>query len=139
MLLVLTTIGWFCFMTYFSHQTGKKTVELSQGIVERIIKYFQIGNYNEIHCIVRKLIHLFVFCIFIVLILFTLSQKYKNRKIFIFAMIFMILWTWIDEFTKLSVPGRHFSWCDVLLNLLGVTIVVLLFILFNYFRKRNKK
>lgn len=136
---VLFTSIWFCFMTYLSHQDGKATAELSEGIVGKIIKHFNLINYSEIHYIIRKLAHPFVFCILAILVLFTLSQKWENRKGFIIAIIFMVLWTWMDEFTKLSIPGRHFSWYDVSLNLLGVIVGVLIFILFNYFRKRNKK
>ncbi|WP_291253884.1 VanZ family protein [Fusobacterium sp.] len=134
-ILTLITICWFCFMTYLSHQDGESTTKLSKGIIE----YFKLINYNKIHYIIRKLAHPFVFCIFVVLVLFTLSQKYKNRKIHVFVIMLMVLWTWIDEFTKLSVPGRHFSWYDVSLNLLGVIIGVLIFILFNYLKKEKRK
>ena len=133
---LLITTTWFCFMTYLSHQNGEETTELSEGIVKQIIEYFRIGNYNEIHCVIRKLAHPFVFCVLAILVLFTLSQKYQNIKVFIFAIILMALWTWMDEFTKLSIPGRHFSWYDVSLNLLGVIVGILIFILFNYFRKK---
>ena len=135
-ILTVVTLSWFCFMTYLSHQTGKATTELSKGIVGRLIEYFNLESYNEIHYIIRKLAHPFVFCILAILVLFTLSQKWKNRKEFIIAIIFMDLWTWMDEFTKLSIPGRHFSWYDVSLNFIGVTIGVLLFMLLNYFRKK---
>ncbi len=138
-ILILITTIWFYFMTYLSHQTGVETTELSKGIVGRLIEYFNLESYNEIHYIIRKLAHPFVFCILAILVLFTLAQKWKKRKIFIFAIILMILWTWMDEFTKLSIPGRHFSWYDVSLNFFGVVVGVLIFILFNYFRKRNKK
>lgn len=138
-ILILITTIWFYFMTYLSHQTGVETTELSKGIVGRLIEYFNLESYNEIHYIIRKSAHPFVFCILAILVLFTLAQKWKKRKIFIFAIIFMILWTWVDEFTKLSIPGRHFSWYDVSLNFFGVVVGVLIFILFNYFRKRNKK
>ena len=138
-ILILITTIWFYFMTYLSHQTGEETTVLSKGIVEQIIEYFQIGNYNEIHCIVRKLAHPFVFCILAVLVLLTLYQRWKNRKVFIVAIVLIILWTWIDEFTKLSISGRHFSWYDVLLNFVGVVVGVLIFTLFNYFKKKNKK
>lgn len=138
-ILLLFAIFWFGFMTYLSHQTGEETTALSKGIVEQIIGYFQIENYNEIHCIIRKLAHPFVFCILAILVLFMLSQKWKDTKIFIFATVLMSLWTWIDEFTKLPIPGRHFSWYDVSLNFVGVIIGVLIFIFFNCFRKRNKK
>lgn len=125
-------------MTYLSHQDGKATTELSKGIVEKIIRYFNLTNYREIHYIIRKLAHPFVFCILVVLVLVTLSQKYKNKKVNIFIIIIIILWTWIDEFTKLLIPGRHFSWCDVSLNFVGVIVGALIFILFNYFRKNKK-
>lgn len=136
---IFTTI-WFCFMTYLSHQDGENTTKLSKGIIEKIIEleYFKLTNYNKIHCIIRKIAHPFVFCILAILVLFTLSQKWKNRKGFIIAIIFMALWTWMDEFTKLSISGRHFSWYDVSLNFVGVIVGVLIFILFNYFRKNKK-
>ena len=135
-ILIIITIGWFCFMTFLSHQTGEQTTEFSKEIVEKIIEYFQLVNYDEIHYTIRKLAHPFVFSIFVLLVLFTLSQRYKDRKIFIFAVIFMVLWTWIDEFTKLLVSGRHFSWQDTLLNLLGVMIGIVTFILFKFLIKK---
>ena len=138
MLSLITTI-WFCFMTYLSHQDGEATKKLSKGIVEQIIEYFQIGNYNEIHFIIRKLAHPFVFCILTILVLFTLAQKWQERKVYVFAVILISSWTWLDEFTKLSIPGRHFSWYDVSLNFVGVVAGVLIFTSFNYFKKKNKK
>lgn len=138
-ILVIFTTSWFCFMTYLSHQNGGETTELSEGIVKQIIEYFKIGSHNEIHYIIRKLAHPFVFCILVVLVLVTLSYKYKSRKIYVFMIILIVLWTWMDEFTKLLIPGRHFSWYDVSLNFVGVIAGILIFILFNYFRKRNKK
>lgn len=138
-MLMLCTIGWFCFMTYLSHQSGKATAELSMGITKKIIEFFQLGHYNEIHNLMRKLAHPFVFSIFTILVLFMLVQKWNNKKILIFAITFMGLWAWIDEITKLLIPGRHFSWYDVLLNLLGVVIGILIFNIFNFFYKNNKK
>lgn len=138
-ILALITSIWFCFMTYLSHQNGKETTELSKGIVERIIEYLKMGKYDEIHYIIRKLAHSFVFFIFAILVLFTLSQKWKSKKVFAYSIIFMVLWTWMDEFTKLSIPGRHFSWYDVSLNFFGVIAGVVIFMLFKYFRMKNKK
>ena len=139
-MLLTITIIWFCFMTYLSHQDGKGTTELSVGIVEKIIKYFHLTNYyNEIHYIIRKLAHPFVFCVLAILVLITLSQKQKSKKTYFCLIVLISLWAWLDEITKLSIPGRHFSWYDVSLNLLGVVIGVLIFILFNYFRMKNKK
>lgn len=133
---VLFTSIWFCFMTYLSHQDGKGTTELSIGIVKKIIKYFGLINcYNEIHTLIRHLAHIIVFAILVVLVLFTLVQKWKNRKIFVIALSFITLWTWGDEITKISIPGRHFSWRDVLLNFLGVIVGVMVFKLIKFLKK----
>lgn len=48
-------------MTYLSHQNGKVTIELSKETIEKIIEYLKIENYNEIHYLIRKLVHMFVF------------------------------------------------------------------------------
>ena len=134
---LITTI-WFCFMTYLSHQNGKATTELSKGIVEKIIEYFQVENYNEIHYIIRKLAHPFVFIIFAILVLFTISLKWKSKRIYIYVILIMGLGAWLDEFTKLQISGRHFSWEDSLLNLLGVIIGVIIFLFFSCWQKNRK-
>ena len=137
-ILSLITTIWFCFMTYLSHQNGEGTTELSIGIVEKIIKYFELTNYyNEIHILIRHLAHIVVFAIFVVLVLLTLAQKWKSRKIFVIVLSIITLWTWGDEITKISIPGRHFSWRDVLLNFLGVIIGVINFKLIEYLKKKK--
>ena len=138
MLLTLLTIFWFCFMTYLSHQSGEETTELSVGIVGKIIKCFGLINYyNEIHILIRHLAHVTVFAILVVLVLFTLSQKWKSRKIFMIALSIITLWTWGDEITKISISGRHFSWRDVLLNFLGVIIGIIIFKLIEYLKREK--
>ena len=34
----------------------------------------------------------------------------------------VVVWSYIDEATKPLIQGRHFSWVDVGLNLIGVVI-----------------
>lgn len=79
-MLILVTVIWFCFMTYLSHQSGEETTELSRGIVEQIMEYFHLINYDKIHYILRKLAHIFLFSILAVLVLFTLFLKCNNKK-----------------------------------------------------------
>ena len=40
-----------------------------------------------------------------------------------------IVWGWADEATKPLVQGRHFSWLDVGLNVLGIVIGILILLL----------
>lgn len=134
----LITTFWFSFMTYLSHQDGKGTTEFSTKIVKKIIKYFGLINYyNEIHILIRHLAHITVFAILVVLVLLTLAQKWKSRKIFVIVLSIITLWTWGDEITKISIPGRHFSWRDVLLNFIGVIIGIIIFKLIEYLKRKN--
>ena len=134
----LITICWFCFMTHLSHQNGEETTGLSKGIVKWIIEYFNLTDCNRIHYLIRKLAHPFVFIILVILVLFTISLKWNSKRIYIYAILVMGLWAWLDELTKLSIPGRHFSWLDTFLNLLGVIIGIIIFVLFSYWRKNIK-
>ena len=43
--------------------------------------------------------------------------------------LFAIVWAWADEATKPLVQGRHFSWFDVGLNVLGIAIGMIAVIL----------
>ena len=35
---------------------------------------------------------------------------------------FVFIWAFLDELTKIPIPGRHFSWFDVALNMLGAAV-----------------
>lgn len=41
----------------------------------------------------------------------------------------VVLWSMLDEVTKIPIPGRHFSWPDVALNACGCIVGAALFLL----------
>ena len=124
------TVGWFFFMTYLSHQNGEGTSRTSKGLADQLERYFPIGEYWKLHGILRQSAHVIVFAVFAVLLLFTISQRWDNWRNYTGAIVSMLLWTWIDEATKPWIQGRHFSWYDVRLNLLGVWIGTIIFIVY---------
>ena len=71
---------------------------------------------------------------FFVLSLLGLISYYKTKKIFILN--YLILSSIILEVLHLVIPNRSFQYGDLFGNIIGVLISILLFIIFNFWRKR---
>lgn len=118
-LFLFLTFVWFIFMTWLSHQNGEHTRETSLGLAEKLA--FLNVDIQELNRQLRCMAHVTVFFVLTVLLSLTLYYGQKPIGILLFA----AFWAWADERTKPWIEGRHFSWFDVSLNLLGVAIGVL--------------
>ncbi len=108
---------WLLFMTYLSHQDGVHTAVFSRRLAEQLGGKADAEKINRINGKLRRFAHVFVF-----FVLTVLCGVAFDRYIWIVA---VGLWAWADEATKPWIEGRHFSWYDVGLNLIGVGIGVL--------------
>ncbi len=115
-------------MTYLSHQDGENT-----GKTSRTLAMLFIGeNQDQIEIVnmwLRKIAHVFVF--FVLTILVIVTMKVNQNAYYIYAIIFICLWAFVDEATKLKIQGRHFSLFDVGLNLIGVIMGLLVIYFFS--------
>ncbi len=122
---------WFLFMTYLSHQDGVHTAVFSRRLAELLTKHStspsDTDEVNKINGKLRRFAHVFVFFVLTVLcgVAFCEGAAF-DRYIWIMA---VGLWAWADEATKPWIEGRHFSWYDVGLNLIGVGIGVVVWLL----------
>ncbi len=120
------TVLWFIFMTYLSHQDGEHTGKASLGLAKKL--KFLGSNINKLNSHLRKTAHVFLFFIFILLLNITL----KSMELQIgYGVIVAVFWAWADEKTKLFIKGRHFSWFDVCLNVLGIALGIIVDILLS--------
>lgn len=120
------TIVWFIVMFWLSHQNGEHTKETSLNLSKKLKSSFFLKlDIATLNNYLRKLAHIIVFTIFSILFAITLVTGKLSPYLFILV----VFWAWGDEKSKVFIKGRHFSWFDVLLNLLGVMIGVLCFIL----------
>ena len=71
---------------------------------------------------------------FFVLSLLGLISYYKTKKIFILN--YLILSSIILEVLHLVIPNRSFQYSDLFGNIVGVLMSILLFNIFNFWRKR---
>lgn len=111
---IITTL-WFIFMTWLSHQNGEHTRETSRKLAAGLP--FSNPDKDVLQHYLRRGAHVIVFLVLTILLELTLLAVGANPYHGVF---FCLNWTWIDEVTKPLVKGRHFSWSDVGLNLLGV-------------------
>ena len=71
---------------------------------------------------------------FLVLSLFGLIAYYKSKKLLILN--YLILSSIILEVLHLIIPNRSFQYSDLFGNIVGVLLSILLFNIYNFWRKR---
>lgn len=119
-LLLTVTIISFVTLVYLSHQNGKATHKTSLTLAK--ILGFLYSDKEKLHKILRRSAHIILFGVFS--LLFTLTLHSFSLSLYFLA--FPFLYSWADEATKVFSPGRHFSWFDVGLNIIGTILGVLL-------------
>ena len=87
---------------------------------------FLDSDINILNGRLRRLAHVVVYAVLTVLLAITLKLGGYSPCLTAGT----IVWAWADEATKPLVQGRHFSWFDVGLNVLGIAIgmVIVIFI-----------
>ena len=113
---LISTILWFIFMTYLSHQDGEHTGKTSRELAEHL--RFLDNDINDLNGKLRRAAHIVVFAVFT----FLLGLTLKVGRISLGWMMMAVAWSYVDEATKPWIQGRHFSWFDVGLNLIGIFV-----------------
>lgn len=127
-ILLIITGSWFVFMTWLSHQNGNDTGETSRHLAEELGEFLHDVDISELNGKLRRVAHTVVCAVLTILVLTTVFIGGGRWKAVLIAVILLLFWAWCDEYTKPLmeklgiIPGRHFSWVDVRLNVLGVVI-----------------
>ena len=125
-ILWLLTILWLAFCLYLSWQTGEETGQFSQRIARFLLDLLgRLGlqpDAQQFHAGLRLFAH---FGVFFVTGLLTASALYvslprSKRKITLWiAVVSCTLVAVLAEVGKLTVPGRHLTWSEAGLNVVG--------------------
>lgn len=113
--------AWFVLMTALSHQRGEDTARLSRGMARELHTLLPGPDRETLNTALRKLAHVAVFGVLTVLTGLALHSAGAPAPS-AGQLAALAAWSFGDEATKPLVPGRHFSWLDVGLNLLGVAL-----------------
>lgn len=135
-----------CFIFFNSSRSGFVSNKGSIKITNEITKeYKKVSGMNKksislkwqekINIFVRKNAHAFEFLVLSLLIcLYFASKGYCAKKFWIYALFICLIYSVLDEFHQIFVPGRTSSVVDILYDFSGSIIGQLIYILFN-----NKK
>ena len=122
---LILTVVWFVFMTYLSHQTGESTGRASRQLAESL--WFLSDDAEALNMALRRFAHILVFAVLTVLLSRTVTLGNLPR----WVLLLPVVLSFVDEATKPWIQGRHFSWFDVGLNLVGTAVGGLIFALLS--------
>ena len=131
---IILLITWMIIIFLMSSFPGNESSEQSNFIVNIIIKLFNISNLELLGYIVRKLAHISEF--FILGLLFINLMKLYNKRLYL-GIIFSYIYAITDELHQLFIPDRSCQITDTLIDLIGIVIAYVLYILIKRITDRN--
>ena len=125
---------WMAFIFYMSSCNGNVSSDQSGTIAYVLHNILGINYSDKLIFIIRKCAHVSEFFILSILVI-NLVSKYNVKHIYFISFIVCVLYASSDEFHQLFVPGRSGLVTDVLIDLIGVVLGLLLVFLIRCFRK----
>lgn len=131
---------WMSIIFYFSHQNGNESSEASQIVVD-ILNVFgiNINSYlgNITHLLIRKVAHLIEYFILAILIYFFLKDFLIKKYCVYYSIGFSFLYACSDEFHQMFIPLRGPSIIDVLIDVSGAILGMLIIYLLKKVKKNS--
>lgn len=125
---IIVLILWACFIFYLSNQPGYVSDKLSSNVIKHTLFVSDIVL-KLIHNPIRELMHTLEYLVFAILVINMLHQ-FNVKKIMTKTFIISMFYAIFDEIHQYYVPGRTFEILDIILDLVGVVIALLLY--FNF-------
>ena len=119
-------IFWLILCFYLSWQTGEATGKLSQKLAQFLIECLnRVGitpDPQQFHASLRLFAHFGVFFVTGILLACAIAATFpQSNRIVLFSVsaVLCSIIAVLSEVGKLNVPGRHLTWSEVGLNILG--------------------
>lgn len=130
---LIALIVWISFIFYNSLQSGSVSGEASNRITNQVYNIFTKLNINvnilTLHTYIRKIAHFFEYLILGILVYKVLSEfnLYKgSAKILLISFLLCFVVAITDETIQYFVPGRSGQLTDVLIDMLGSGVALLI-------------
>lgn len=123
MIYVMLSLLWICIILGLSCIPGELSSKLSKGAISKSgKKIFNIADTKWIHYYVRRSCHSVEFFILENLLTFSFSEQICIQP---YAVLIAVVIAVFDELVKLFVKERHFSFEDIILDMVGIIIAVI--------------
>lgn len=142
----IAVILWMALIFHLSAQPATQSKEISRGITEVVVETVERVAPNRaddidiqrVHHLIRKNAHFFSYLVLGVLVLNSLTRSGSlGVKDVTFALVICILYAISDEIHQLYVPGRRGELRDVIIDSLGSTVGIGMYLGFSKLRKRE--
>ena len=138
----LPAILWLGIIFFLSGQTGEQTASLSLSIARWLARFFPGASEAGLHMWLRKLAHIGVYFVEGALLFPALRRTLRGAgKGFAATLVLCALIAAADEAHKALIPGRHCSWDEAGLNVLGAFLgagAVLIFVALKVRRRKRR-
>lgn len=120
---VMLSLLWICIILGLSCIPGELSSKLSKGAISKSgKKIFNIADTKWLHYYIRRSCHPIEFFVLEILLTFSFSEQIRIQPYAVFIAVVIAVF---DEFVKLFIKGRHFSFEDIILDLVGIAIAVI--------------
>lgn len=132
----LPAVLWLAVIFFLSGQTGEDTASLSLTITRWLMRFLPGVSEAGLHSWLRKLAHVGVYFVEGALLYPALRAWLRSvGKGFFLTIAVCALIAAADEAHKALIPGRHCSWDEAVLNVLGAFLGAGLLAAFGKWRK----
>lgn len=145
-ILCLLCVLWAGMIFFLSAQNGEQTAAVSAGIAQKIAEIIYTEPVEQqvqaVHLGIRKLAHIGLFFIWGLLLsaaALYIARRQRSTAVGIVAAV-LVVYAFFDEWHKIFVDGRHFSFSEAVLNAVsGLAAIVLTVFLTDRIVKKRKK
>ena len=136
----LPAILWLAVIFFLSSQTGEQTAAISLAIARWLARLFPGVSLTSLHLALRKAAHIGVYFVEGALLFPALRRTLRGAgKGFAATLVLCALIAAADEAHKALIPGRHCSWDEAGLNVLGAFLGAGAVLIAGALRARRKK
>ena len=119
---------WMSLIFYMSSRPGDESADMSFNLLVVFEVFFPFVEEELLHLLIRKLAHVTVYMVLFLLLANALKQHISERTyMYTYAALIGFLYAVTDEVHQVFVPGRSGNVFDVLIDIVGLGIGLLLF------------
>ena len=115
---LLLIILWLLVIFIFSNQDGTTSTALTNGVLE---KYLFFIDSDMFFIVIRKIAHITEYLILGILV-FSFVNEFKIDRKIIISLLICLIFSSLDEFHQLFIPGRTGKILDVFIDMIGVLL-----------------
>lgn len=151
MIALFFVIVWMLVIFSFSAKNSVDSNNMSKKFLNEIVtttvKIVRINTtkakinafVEKYNIVIRKVAHVSIYLILSIIVTIILDlYGIENKKLYIYSLLFCLMYSLTDEVHQLSVDGRSGKMFDVMIDNIGISLGLIIFMLHKYIRNNSK-